>query len=159
MGFEIATNPPLATSQPPGLLLTYTSPNVQSWQKEVLLLPTIGEFAFTRRMIHSITLISTARPATVQVFNNQRIGSYIFLTSSGQQKSTIVPTAFLWFGLAPDGDDEELVMAFWHNPFPFPARGGDGMTILVPGDADATPTQDWELYIELGAEVPPPRPG
>ncbi len=159
MGFEIATNPPLATSQPPGLLLTYTSPNVDSWQEETLLLPSMGEFGFTRRMVHTILMRAINRPTSIQVFNNQNIGTYLFLTRDGQQKSSIISTRLFWVGVPGGGDDEELPMALWHNPFPFPVRGGDGMTINTPGDADATPIQDFELYIELGPELPAPRPG
>lgn len=158
MGFEIATNPPLATAQPPFLLLTYQSPNVESWQLETLLFPSMGEFAFTRRMIRSITLMAVNSYATLQAGNNQRIGTYLFLTRDGQQKSTVLPAAFIWTGITTS-DEEERPMAYWHEPFAYPARGGDGMTIHVPGDADATPVQDWELYIELGEELPTRRPG
>lgn len=157
MGFE--TDDTLGRSQPPNLILGFTSPNVDGWQLEQLLLPTMGENAFTRRMCKSIFLISSNSPTTEQFSSEKRVASHVSVFTEGnQRKSMRVLAVFYRVGLVGN-NFENVPCCQWINPFDFPLRGGDRMEVLVPGDADATPVQDWELTIELGPELRPPRPG
>lgn len=143
----------LGTSSPPGLLLIATSANVNSWRRETFTVPNTGKNGFQRRNLERLVLLATNGPATSQLIKTDFSATFAFLTRRGQNVTLHVP-ARIYFTSNTDGNDvESSPIAWWDHPFPLPVRGGDDLTVFVPGDANATPTQDWELHMLFGNET------
>ncbi len=152
MAWEISAA--LAQSVPPYQLFSATSANVDSWSEEILTLPSGDELGFRRRRIISIDCRATASAATSQLSGTIfDYATYCFLSRLGKAVTPHVMTRIYRTAKGP-GTDLEIAPIFqWLNPFLSPARGGDSLTVLIPGDANATPTQDWEINVMMGKEL------
>lgn len=151
MALEIV--PLLGEAAPPKLLIIATVVNVDGWDEDFVTLPTTGSKAFTRRRIEQMILRGTTSPATAQIPDSLRAASYTFVTRGGQDVSPHVPTRVFVTSLGGNSNTANIPIMWWHNPFPDPVRGGDALTVLIPGDANASPVQDWELSILCGKEL------
>ncbi len=150
MSFEIDEN--LGQSSPPNFLFIATSSNVNSWLEETMTIPQTTNLGINRRRILLMSVRATTVASTPQILPVDRAASYFFFTRNGKVVTPHV-MAPLYLMAFPTGNTEALPIAQWINPPIPPIRGGDILTILVPGDADATPAQDWELNMYLGPEL------
>lgn len=154
MAFEIDVQ--LGVSAPPNLLLIGTSSNTNSWADIEMVMPVAGNnvLAVNRRQLLHVTLRAISAPTTAQFGSTENISSYLLITRKGQNVTPHIFTQVFQTGLAGGGlDAQDLPVAQWINPLAFPLRGGDEVHVLVPGDANATPIQDWQLQVLLGAEL------
>lgn len=151
MAFEVQSSGP--ESQPPNLIIVGVASNVDSWDEQTMSIPISGEKAFTQRMLILMVLRAINAPTAVQIPDTTRASTWCILERSGQQASIHTPTRIYGLGATGQSDAESAPMAWWNNPFHVPVRGGDNITVFVPGDADATPIQDWELECLFGPEL------
>lgn len=151
MAFEIITT--LGQSAPPNLLFTCTSDDVDGWKAETLTLPLSGSHVLNRRELLLMSLRAVNAAATVQIIETERCSSFFFVSRGGQVVTPHIAAPIYLMGQSPGGDSETLPMCQWVKPLPFSLRAGDVITVLVPGDADGTPTQDWQLDVLFGREL------
>lgn len=151
MPFEITEG--LGASSPPNLLIIATEDNIDGWVEDVMnALPTTGNLAMNRRHLIELTLFATNSPSTAQLGEDSRASTYFFITRRGQRVTQRVMAPIHMHG-GGGSNTANRPMAHWLNPLPFPLRGGDVLNILIPGDANATPTQDWEINALFGREL------
>ncbi len=143
----------LAQAEPPFLLISASSANVNDWNEEVISIPTTGNQAFTRRLLLYASLRAVNNASTVQLDPVARICTYMYLQRGGQIVSPYIKAEIHHMGATGNSNVEQLPMAVWERPLPYPVRGGDDLIFHTPGDASGTPTQDWQLNLMFGVEI------
>lgn len=151
MAFEVQATS--AESQPPNLIIVGVASNVDSWDNQTLVIPNSGEKGFTRRALQLMVLRATNGAATAQLSSDANVATHAVLSRGGKSVSIHIPSRLYISGIVQQGDTEGSPLCWWNNPFVDAVRGGDSITIFVPGDADATPIQDWELELQFGREL------
>ncbi len=131
-----------------------TSDNVNSWTEETFQLPANGApQSMRRRFLLYMSFHAVNVPATLQVAPAENIGTYFFIKRGARVITPKMMAILYHVGVATaSGDLETLPTASWTNPLNFALLGGDVITVAIPGDADATPNQDWQLDILMGPE-------
>ncbi len=143
----------LAVAAPPNLIIAGTSDNLNSWSLETLLLPFDGNSGINRRNLLMMCFFATTAPSSLQFLREWNISTFFTVSRGGQLVSARIHTQIFVTSAGSSSDSASNPNAQWINPLPFPLRGGDIISTMVPGDANATPVQDWEINCMFGPEL------
>ncbi len=143
----------LGQAAPPGLLIVATASDVDSWTELGFDIPTKDPQSFVRRRLLHMTMRAVSSAATSQILATQFITTHTFIVRKGQTVTPHIQSSFFGHYGVASSDSEGLPICQWVSPFNFPLRGGDCITVNIPGDANASPTQDWRLEMLFGAEL------
>jgi len=132
-------------------MYTFGATNPDSWVDLTATFPA-DETAFRQRFILQAVLRALNDPTTAQVVGSDRACGLLHIQRDGANMSPRIP-ALVYFTGGSAADTELRPIMYWSLPFPFPVRPADVLNTHFPGDADATPAQDWTFEILLGPEI------
>ncbi len=124
------------------LLLQYADNNIGEWTLSTCLLPDDYPNIWVSR-ISGLVVSATA----AQLLPTEQAWGTLYVTRGGDRITANQPWLWRPSGKA-DADSEIDAQAFSESPpFDFPLRAGDTILASAPGDTDATPTADYNIYI------------
>lgn len=127
-------------------ILVFTFDNVNSWAELDCVVPATD---FERGLpLWRLVLRAKGAASTAQFATGDNMATYAVQVRAGENISSHVVEAIRRGGVI-GGDFETTSMVMWTNPFRELIRAGDTIRILCPGDANASPIQDWEVTLEF----------
>jgi len=127
-------------------VINFTQSDINGWLLVTAQIPSNPFFA--EAILGRVSMHATSVAATLQYGVDNRLCSYTIIDRGNNFVTPRVYAPLYTSSLGGNVDTELIPVCFWDFPFKVPVRPLDKIGFLVPGDADATPTQDWAFELE-----------